>query len=141
MIFIPGSIPSSKNSKIATAKGVFHSKTVAKWLREIGILHYSTGKKEVDFYKTKKCSFPFDDLKNMFKDVGYPCEIGLHFVRKTKTKFDFHNISQIIFDIMVAGDVIPDDNIDFVIPFVLKIDNKWYSIDKENPGVWIDIKK
>ncbi len=32
IIFIPGNIPSLKNSKIATSKGVFSSKTVKKFL-------------------------------------------------------------------------------------------------------------
>jgi hypothetical protein len=29
---------------------------------------------------------------------------------------------------------------DCVIPYALKLDDKFYSVDKENPGVWIKIK-
>ena len=65
MVFISGSIPSSKNSKVATSKGVFHSKTVTKWLREQGIQHYSASKKEVMYYKTKPCVFPVKELRSM----------------------------------------------------------------------------
>lgn len=137
MVFINGSIPSSKNSKVATARGVFHSKTVSKFLREMGIQHYSVSKKEVTYYKTRPCLFPVSELKELFSNSVYPVEVGLHFVRNNKTKFDFHNISQIVFDLMVAFDIIPDDNMDYVIPYALKLEDKYYSVDKNRPGVWI----
>ena len=139
MVFISGSIPSSKNSKVATSKGVFHSKTVGKFLREIGIQHYSASRKEVTYYKTKPCNFPIAEIMDIFSGVEFPAKIGLHFVRQTKAKFDFHNISQIVFDLMVAFNIIPDDNMEYVLPFPMQIDDKWYSVDKENPGVWIAI--
>lgn len=144
MVFIEHNIPSSKNSKVAISKGVFHSKTVSKWLRDQGILHYSVSKKEVKFYKTKRCIFPVSELKEMISKhidsgVDGPIKIGVHFVRSSKTKFDFHNICQILFDLMVAFDVIDDDNMDCVIPFPMQIDSKWYSVNKEKPGAWISI--
>ena len=139
MVFISGSIPSSKNSKVATSKGVFHSKTVTKWLREQGVQHYSVSKKEVTLYKTKPLIFPKNELIDLFKDVKYPCKIGVHFVRNKKTRFDFHNLVQVIFDLMVAFDIIEDDNIDCVLPFPMQMDGKWYSVDKNNPGAYIAI--
>ena len=140
-VFIKGSIPSSKNSKVATSKGVFHSKTVGKFLREMGIQHYSSGRKEVTFYKTIPCVFPVKELKELFDGVEYPCEIGLHFVRQTKAKFDFINIAQILMDLLVAFEIIPDDNMDYIIPYAYKIDDRYYTIDKDNPGCWIVISK
>lgn len=140
-VFISGNIPSSKNSKVATSKGVFHSKTVTKWLREQGIQHYSVSKKEVTLYKTKPCIFPVEQLLQLLS-VSHgtkPVKIGIHFVRQTKAKFDFHNICQILFDLMVAFDIIDDDNMDCVLPFPMEIDGKWYSIDKNKPGVWIAV--
>jgi hypothetical protein len=141
MIFIPGNTPSSKNSRIATAKGSFHSKAVGTFLREIGIVSYSASKKDVKHYKTKLCKFPFEDLREMlkYKQDGVQAMIGVHFVRKTRSRFDFHNICQIIFDLMVAFDVIEDDNMDCILPFPLKMNGSWYSVDKENPGVWITL--
>lgn len=141
MVFIPFNTPSSKNSRVATVRGSFHSKPVGNFLREIGIQHYSASKKEITYYKTKPCFFPFDELKEMmsYKQDGVPAQIGIHFVRKSKSKFDFHNICQIIFDIMVAGDVIEDDNMDCVLPFPLKINGAWYTVDKDAPGVWITL--
>lgn len=147
MVFISGNIPSSKNSKVATSRGVFHSKTVSKWLRMQGIQHYSSGRKEVVKYKTIPFIFPVEELKKLFesnfwKTDNYkeePIKIGLHFVRDKKTKFDFHNACQIIFDLLVAFDIIDDDNMDCVIPYAHKINGKYYSIDKLNPGCWITI--
>lgn len=141
MVFIQGNIPSSKNSKVATSTGVFHSKTVAKFLREQGILHYSAGRKEVTYYKTRPCIFPVAELSQLFsqKTGIKPAKIGIHFVRQTKAKFDFHNICQILFDLMVAFDIIDDDNMDCVLPFPMEIDGKWYSVDKNKPGVWIAV--
>jgi len=141
MVFIKGNIPSSKNSKVATSKGVFHSKTVGKFLREMGIQHYSVSRKEVSYYKTRPCVFPMQEIKELISShiEQRPIKIGVHFVRQTKTKFDFHNICQIVFDLMVAFDIIDDDNMDCILPFPMQIDDKWYSVDKENPGVWIAI--
>ena len=143
-VFISGNIPSSKNSKVATSKGVFHSKTVTKWLREQGIQHYSASKKEVTLYKTKPCVFPVKELKELVhlygqSRTGYPVKFGIHFVRQTKAKFDFHNICQILFDLMVAFDIIEDDNMDCILPFPMQIDGAWYSVDKNNPGAYITI--
>ena len=137
MVFISGSIPSSKNSKVATSKGVFHSKTVTKWLREQGIQHYSASKKEVTLYKTKPCVFPVKELKELFKDVEYPCEVGLHFVRQTKSRFDLINIAQIVMDLMVAFRIIEDDDTSHVLPRNVWINGQPSSVSKTNPGVFI----
>ena len=140
MVFIQGNIPSSKNSKVATSKGVFHSKTVTKWLREQGIQHYSVSKKEVTLYKTKPCIFPEKELRYFLsKNIERPLKLGIHFVRASKTKFDFHNICQIVMDLMVAFDIIEDDNMDCILPFPMQINGSWYSVDKNNPGVYIAI--
>ena len=141
MVFISGSIPSSKNSKVATSKGVFHSKTVGKFLREQGIQHYSVSKKEITYYKTRPCIFPVERLSQLLSASHgeRPVKIGVHFVRQTKAKFDFHNICQILFDLMVAFDIIEDDNMDCILPFPMEIDGKWYSVDKNKPGAWIAV--
>lgn len=139
MVFISGSIPSSKNSKVATSKGVFHSKSVGKFLREQGIQHYSVSRKQITYYKTRPCLFPVKELSQLLSanHGTKPIKIGIHFVRQTKAKFDFHNICQIIFDLMVAFDIIEDDNMDCVLPFPLEMNGKWYSVDKDNPGAYI----
>ena len=42
-------------------------------------------------------------------------------------------------DLMVAFDIIEDDNMDCILPFPMQMDGKWYSVDKNNPGCWITI--
>ena len=141
MVFIQGNIPSSKNSKVATSRGVFHSKTVGKFLREQGIQHYSVSKKEITYYKTRPCVFPVEQLSQLLSASHgtKPVKIGIHFVRQTKAKFDFHNICQIIFDLMVAFSIIEDDNMDCILPFPMQMNGNWYSVDKLNPGAYITI--
>lgn len=140
MIFIPFNCPSLKNSKIKTSKGIFPSKTVMKYLRNLGILHYSSSKKEVKEYKTKPNLF-----KEAFKDKWIkPKEqvvIGFHFIRDSKREADYGNCCQIVQDLMVAHDLIEDDSMNWLIPMPFKIDDKWFSIDKLTPGVWITVIK
>jgi len=137
-LFINGNVPSSKNSKI---KGRFFSKTVQKYLRSYGIKSFSARRKVVEGYKTIPMTFPKGELKEMFKDVKYPTEIYFRFVRGTRHKCDFHNMTQILFDLFTAFDIIPDDDMDHVVARCIKKDNTFYDYDKENPGVYIKLKE
>ena len=141
LIFIPGNVPSSKNSRINTTKGSFASKTVKSYLNSLGIQSYSSSKKLVKGYVNKPNLIENlrEDFLKQISGKQLPLEIGFHFVRSSKRKFDFHNIVQISLDLLTAHDFIIDDNMDCVIPFALKIDSKFYSVDKENCGVWIKI--
>lgn len=141
LIFIPFNVPSSKNSRINTSKGSFASKTTKAYLNKLGIQTYSSSKKLVKGYVNKPNLI--EQLReNFLKQIEgkqLPLEIGFHFVRDSKRKFDFHNIVQVSLDLLTAHDIIIDDNMDCVIPYALKLDDKFYSVDKENPGVWIKI--
>lgn len=142
-LFIKGNIPSSKNSKINTTKGSFMSKTVKNFLSSYGIQKYSVREKTVTGYARRPNTFmlykkPFLEL---IKDKEYPLKIGFHFIRGTKHKADFHNLCQIVADLMVAHCFIEDDNMDYFLPFPLEIDGLWYSYNKDNPGVIIKILK
>lgn len=139
IIFIPYNTPSLKNSKIKTARGIFHSKTVTKYLRALGIQAYSPSKKYVKGYKRRP-----NEFADIFDEVNWdkPTEtiiLGFHFVRNSKRKFDFQNANQIVLDLMTAHDLIEDDNMDWVIPIPFKMNDKWYSHDKINPGVYLTI--
>lgn len=136
-IFIKGNVPSSKNSKV---KGRFFSKTVQSYLRSFGIKSFSSRKKEIQGYKTIPMTFPVQEINKLLKGKNYPIIIELHFIRKSKHKFDFHNACQILFDLFTAFDIIEDDDMDHLIPFPLMVNNKWYSYDKNNPGVIIKIR-
>jgi hypothetical protein len=151
LIFIPYNTPSLKNSKIKTSKGVFSSKTVKKYLNLLGIQNYSLSKKIVKGYVNKPNIF--EDLKKQFeillKNKDFPVLIGFHFVRDSKRVFDFGNATEIVFDLLTAHDIIPDDNVKFIFPSVMTKEgilptsenfreHQWYSIDPENPGLFLN---
>lgn len=142
LIFIPFNVPSSKNSRINTSKGSFASKTTKTYLNKLGIQTYSSSKKLVKGYVNKPNLIEQlrEDFLKQIEGKQLPLEIGFHFVRDSKRKFDFHNIVQVSLDLLTAHDIIIDDNMDCVIPYALKLDDKFYSVDKENPGVYISIK-
>jgi len=141
LIFIPGNCPSLKNSKIKTSRGIFPSKTVKDYLTDLGIQRYSASRKEVVGYvrKTNKIEELREKFNKALEGKEPPVEIGFHFVRKTKHKFDFNNANQIIADLLTAHGIIEDDNMDYFIPYAFKMNDKFYTIDKENPGVYLKI--
>lgn len=120
MIFLKGNFPSFKNSKQFTGKYFIMSKTVQKYLKQ---------------YENQWKTIP-NEFKNIEK---YPLKVGIHIVRGTKHRYDFHNGVQGIADLMVKYNWIPDDNMDYFLPFPVEIDDKYYSYSKENPGVFITI--
>ena len=138
-LFIEGNVPSLKNSKIKTSRGVFSSKTVQNYLRSLGIQHYSARRKVVVKYARKDNEFlKCADYFNKYL-VEKPYEVGFHFIRGSKHRFDFNNASQILADLMTAHDFIEDDDMDNFLPYPMKINGNAYSYDKENPGVLIKI--
>jgi len=144
MIFIPGNVPSLKNSKTMTTIGkgkdkrniLLPSKTVKQYLQNLGIKKYSG--KEVFGYSTRPNFFKMG-VGNYFDNIEYPSVIGFHFVRDSKRKFDFQNAVHIVADLLVAHGYIEDDNMDFFIPFPMIVDGSWYSVDKGMPGVYLKI--
>lgn len=145
-IFIPGHIPSLKNSKIKTSRGIFMSKGCLKYIRSLNIQGYSSSKKIVKEYKDilNKPNLFSKFLLPLSKELllsDYPIILGFHFIRKTKAEFDFNNANQLILDLLTAHELIPDDSMVYIIPQAYKKNNMWYSIDKNNPGVYIKIIK
>lgn len=139
MIFLKGNVPSLKNSKIKTSRGIFPSKTVIKYLRYLGIKSYSSSKKRVEEYVKRENMFK-ETLKVLFQGENkYPLIVGFHFVRDSKRKFDFNNATQIIADLLTAHDFIEDDDMDHFLPIPMELGGQVYSIDKDNPGVYIKI--
>ncbi|MBV1929569.1 MAG: hypothetical protein KUG81_08685 [Gammaproteobacteria bacterium] len=124
-----------------TSRGIFHSKTVKKYLQKLGVNKFSVSKKTVEDYKTRPNKFR--ELEPLFKEaIGekqLPLKVGFHFVRGTRHKCDFHNAVQIIADLMVAHNFIEDDNMDCFLPFPFKMKGKFYTHNAEEPGVFIKI--
>lgn len=154
MMFIPGNIPSLKNSKVKTSRGIFSSPTVSKFLRSIGIQGFNSRKKTVKGYVDPTRPNQFEALRSVFMAMKHgksdPLVIGYHQVRNSKRLFDFSNSVEIIQDLMTAHDFIEDDNVKHVFPVPMSKEGllinpddprafPLYSVDKENPGVWIKL--
>lgn len=138
-LFISGSVPSLKNSKVKTSKGIFSSKAVNKYIRALGIQSYSSSKKIVKTYVARENEF--EKTREYFKKylIKTPYKIGFHFVRGSKHRYDFNNANQLISDLLTAHDIIEDDDTTIFLPFPMEINGEYSSYSKENPGVYIRV--
>lgn len=114
-IFIPANVPSSKNSRLWTGKFLISSPTTQRYKKATE--HY--------FLLYKK------NYKKLFGNK-YPMQVGLYFIRDSKRKFDYINACQIIADLMVKYNWLPDDSANYFVPVFLG-----YHVDKKNAGVII----
>jgi len=138
-LFISGSVPSLKNSKVKTSKGIFSSKAVNKYIRALGIQSYSSSKKIVKTYVTRENEF--EKTRGYFEKylIKTPYKIGFHFVRGSKHRYDFNNANQLIADLLTAHGIIEDDDTTIFLPFPMEINGEYSSYSKENPGVYIRV--
>jgi|TARA_R110002020_G_scaffold177555_1_gene370319 hypothetical protein len=117
-IFIPGNVPSSKNSKRWTGKYLINSKTVMNYIKNTKDL----------WLENKDCFLSMIENKEM------PYTISFKFIRNSRRKFDYINPAQTVQDLMVKYDYIEDDNCDCMVPCF-----EQYEYNKEQPGVIIKI--
>jgi hypothetical protein len=126
VIYIPGHVPSFKNSKIKTKLGkIIPSKS------------WSTYQKNSKGYYLQNAI----KFRNLVKNLDKPYKIGFFFIRKTNHIFDFHNICAGPLDLMVLYNYLQDDNITEILPYPLKIKDKYYFKDATNPGMYIVVFK
>lgn len=118
--FIPGNVPSSKNSRRWTGKFFIASKITMKYRKDTDSI-----------YKKHASSFAKE-----FAKYESPVYISFKFTRGSRHKFDHVNPLQTVQDEMVKHGWIEDDNATFIIPVI-----EDYNYDKENPGVLIKIEK
>ena len=118
MIYIPGNVPSSKNSKQWTGRRLIDSKPTQRYREQTGIL-----------YKMNKTDFHV-----MIQDKNPPYYVTFKFIRDSKRRFDYHNAVQIIADMMVEYGWIEDDNADWFVPVFLP-----YEYKKNEGGVEINV--
>ena len=111
VIFIPGNVPSSKNSRPIYGKYLGKSKAWTKWSKES---------------EAPMCIFK-DIFLSVTEDLEKPYKIGFKFVRKSRHKFDYINPAQTIQDAMVKHGWIDDDNADEILPVFLP-----YEYNKED---------
>lgn len=117
-IFIPGNVPSSKNSRVWTGRFLVGSKSTQKYVKETEMIYFSLAKK----------------FRKITNNLQKPLAVEFEFVRDSKRKFDYINPLQTVQDLMVRSGWIDDDSCEYIIPFF-----KPYRIDKNNPGVYIYI--
>jgi Holliday junction resolvase RusA-like endonuclease len=122
-IFIPGNVPSSKNSR-QLVRGDKPKSIESKLCRE---------------YRKRNAGL-FFDLRKQFLQMAEgkhkPLRIEFLFARQTKQRFDHHNAVQLVLDMMTEYGWIEDDNADeaVAVPPV-----KPYFVSKDKPGVYITV--
>ena len=70
----------------------------------------------------------------MVRGKERPYNVALFFIRDSRRRFDYINIAQIIFDLMVDYSYLCDDSAEYVIPIFAG-----YAVDKEKSGVIISV--
>ena len=149
IIFIPGHVPSLKNTHvIASFKKKGQSKSVYTLVHHQRVREYIA---KTNWHYEEKAARFYQCYQSGTDLLGepmysYPVRVGLHFVRVDNRKFDFHNATHIVADMMVKHNWIPDDDIDHFLPFPLYLTPKkfnftcsWYSVYKNGPGVAIKV--
>ena len=125
-IFIPYNVPSSKNSRQFNIdrRRSFNSSAYNKYIR-----------KTEKYWNNSEIIGNFKRKLNQKQVIPYL--IYFHFVRNSKRKFDWHNAIQGPLDLMVKYDWIEDDNCSIMVPAPIKLSGAYYSINRDNPGVYI----
>jgi hypothetical protein len=129
--FIPGNVPSQKNSKVIGSVGprcpkckkgkfpkLFSSKNCREWAK--------AAKKYFNLQR--------DEFWEVTEELSFPIKIKFKFYRKSRHRFDYTNASEIVLDQMVHNEWIEDDNADIIIPSF-----EPYEYNKERPGVLITV--
>lgn len=155
MIFLPGEVPSSKNSKRILYK--FNNVTSGNTYVKQG----GSFRRALPFISNSEFSNAYirDVLPSvianrrkfldLIEEKEKPLKIQMRFIRKTKSRWDFHNLCQIVLDCISGHHYekrkdIPvnavrwfeDDDTKNMLVYP-PLEAPYYEIDKENPGVWI----
>ena len=156
-IFIPGNVPSKKNSKeiklIYTGKSsccnAVYNKIPQKGGKSLfictqckqpcrpGQRNILASSDIVMEYQESRSVF-FQKAKSYFIEMSaknkLPLMVGFFFIRDSKRSFDFNNATQILFDMMVSHNCLIDDSMDYTVPIPLG-----YLTGKSMPGVFITV--
>ena len=125
-IFIPGNVPSSKNSKQIVRRG---NRSILIWSKT-ALKYVEVSKDEWESHR--------EEVKRILESKEKPYRIYFHFVRGSRRKYDFVNPLQTVQDLMVRYGYIDDDNTTEMFPFPLEINGKLETYSKDNPGVYIE---
>lgn len=125
--FIPGNVPSSKNSKRIVSKKLPSGKSLPFLIDSELAASYK--KTHSILYRSMR-----SDFKKETSIFSGPAYIGFYFVRDSHRDFDYHNAVQIVADIMVKELVMEDDNARIFVPVFLG-----YTVDKNKAGVYVRV--
>lgn len=117
-IFIPGNVPSSKNSKVWTGKMLIKNKTSQEYEKSVQYIFNASRSK----------------FLAMVEGKDKPYRISFKFVFKDKRRRDLHNMVQLPMDMMVKARWIDDDDYTNVIPVF-----EMPEVDKVNPGLYVKV--
>jgi Holliday junction resolvase RusA-like endonuclease len=126
-IFIPGNVPSLKNSKQIISIPVKGRPGVKRPMLTSSKRHKQYKKDTAMYWTTLGLGFV-----KIVKPLPKPLHIHFQFIRGSKHKFDYTNALDTVQDLMTEFGWIDDDNADEILPII-----EQYQYDKENPGVFI----
>ncbi len=132
-IWIPGEVYSSKNNNRIFAKSVKKS----KWLLNgKPVKPFITCSAAVSRYKEEKLGYYIANREKFLKmteNKPFPLYVYFQFIRRTRGRWDFNNMTELVQDMMVMAGWIPDDDEKHLIPVYKKsqLGNK--------PGVMISV--
>ncbi|NTU49289.1 MAG: hypothetical protein HGA87_00070 [Desulfobulbaceae bacterium] len=66
--------------------------------------------------------------------TGFPVRLRIKIYRQTRARCDAGNITQNLFDCMVKSGLLPDDSMDYILPYY-----EPYEVDSKNPRTEINI--
>lgn len=127
-VFIPGNVPSSKNSRMPHPKikgCIIPSSQTSAYYRNTE-----------DHWNLNSMAFRYNWDKFA---VRKPWPIYIGFVRADKRRYDWINPVQCVMDRMVKFNWIDDDDVSNVIPFPARIDGSFHEVNAYTAGVYIKI--
>lgn len=145
-IFIPGNVPSKKNSKqIWWKTASATSKSTIKSYDKNGrrVTPFITSSKLVKTYQDE-ARVHYEKYRDYWIEITSGLELPLRvfflFVRSTNQDFDFNNATQIITDMMTETGWHPDDASKYILPMP-PLRNPAYYVSPKSPGVYINLYK
>lgn len=115
--FIPGNVPSKKNSLHPRNRG-----------KRMISSKYEQYKRSVESYLIKMSK----SFKKALKEKEKPYEIGFFFIKPTKHAADYTNKIDTVQDVLVSFGLLPSDEMDVIKPIPLG-----YEVNREKAGVII----
>lgn len=122
-VYIPGNVPSAKNSKQKTKFGLIGSKASLRYKHDIAPIYNSKRK----------------EFQALLLSHTAPYNVGFHFIRTTRGRFDFNNMTQMVQDMMVDAHWLDDDNVRNMLPFPMMVNDRFVSLSKDLAGVVISV--